>query len=85
MVGKGRHFSACSNFATDASLQRAVDSVVDLRQSRFGRVEMTQNIIDITFSADAVTAIEAALTELETQLASLIALTPDQRRKRGRR
>ena len=42
---------------------------------------MTQNIIDITFPAESVTAIEAALTELETQLSGLIALTPDQRRQ----
>ena len=42
---------------------------------------MAQNIIDITFSADAIAAIEAALTELENQLSGFIALTPDQRRQ----
>lgn len=42
---------------------------------------MAQNIIDITFSAEAIAAIEAALTELETQLSGFIALTPDQRRQ----
>lgn len=40
---------------------------------------MSQNLIDIDFTTDALTAIDNALTALETGFASLIALTPDQR------
>ncbi|MHB1274191.1 MAG: hypothetical protein ACYCZD_15775, partial [Rhodanobacter sp.] len=40
---------------------------------------MPQNLIDIDLNADALAAIDNALTALETGLASLIALTPDQR------
>ena len=40
---------------------------------------MSQNLIDIDFNTDALTAIDNALAALETGFASLIALTPDQR------
>jgi hypothetical protein len=40
---------------------------------------MSQNLIDIDLNTDALAAIDNALTALETGLASLIALTPDQR------
>lgn len=40
---------------------------------------MSQNLVDIDFTADALTAIDNALTALESSLASLVALTPDQR------
>ena len=42
---------------------------------------MSQNLIDIELNADALTAIDAALTALEAGLAGLIALTPDQRQQ----
>lgn len=40
---------------------------------------MTQNLVDLDFNAEALTAIDAALTALETGFAGLLALTPDQR------
>ncbi|QWP75897.1 hypothetical protein J5226_20160 [Lysobacter sp. K5869] len=42
---------------------------------------MSQNLIDLTLSAESLAAIDEALSVLETQLAGLIALTPDQRRQ----
>ena len=42
---------------------------------------MSQNIVDITFTADRLTAIDAALATLETEFAQLIALTPERRRQ----
>ena len=42
---------------------------------------MNQNLVDINLTADAVTAIDNALAALETGLATLIALTPDQRQQ----
>lgn len=42
---------------------------------------MSQNLVDIDLTADAITAIDNALASLETGLANLIALTPDQRQQ----
>lgn len=42
---------------------------------------MTQNLIDLQLPDDALTAIDEALNTLETRLAGLVALTPDQRRQ----
>ncbi len=42
---------------------------------------MSQNIVDITFTADRLTAIDAALATLEAEFAQLIALTPERRRQ----
>jgi hypothetical protein len=42
---------------------------------------MSQNIVDITFTAENLQAIDAALATLETGLAQLIALTPEKRRQ----
>lgn len=42
---------------------------------------MSQNLVDIDLTADALGAIDAALTALETSLAPLVALTPDQRQQ----
>lgn len=41
---------------------------------------MSQNLIDIDFTAEKLSAIDAALAALETAFNGLIALTPDQRR-----
>jgi hypothetical protein len=40
---------------------------------------MTQNLVDLDFNAEALAAVDAALAALETGLAGLLALTPDQR------
>ncbi|HEY8681654.1 MAG TPA: hypothetical protein VIM06_00655 [Rhodanobacter sp.] len=40
---------------------------------------MSQNLVDIDLNTDTLAAIDSALTALETGLALLIALTPDQR------
>ena len=40
---------------------------------------MSQNLVDIDLNTDTLAAIDNALAALETGLASLIALTPDQR------
>jgi hypothetical protein len=40
---------------------------------------MTQNLVDLDFTADALAAIDAALAALEAGFAGLLALTPDQR------
>ncbi len=40
---------------------------------------MSQNLVDIDLTTDTLAAIDSALTALETGLASLIALTPEQR------
>ncbi|WP_426663980.1 hypothetical protein [Rhodanobacter aciditrophus] len=40
---------------------------------------MSQNLVDIDLTADALAAIDNALTALEAGLAPLVALTPDQR------
>ena len=40
---------------------------------------MAQNLVDLDFTADTLAAIDAALAALETGLAGLLALTPDQR------
>lgn len=42
---------------------------------------MSQNLIDLTQSAESLTAIDEALSTLEANLLGLIALTPDQRRQ----
>lgn len=42
---------------------------------------MSQNLVDIDLTTDALGAIDAALTALETALAPLVALTPDQRQQ----
>ena len=42
---------------------------------------MSQNLVDIDLTTDALGAIDAALTALETCLAPLVALTPDQRQQ----
>lgn len=42
---------------------------------------MSQNLVDIDLTTDALGAIDAALTALETGLAPLVALTPDQRQQ----
>lgn len=42
---------------------------------------MSQNLVDIDLTTDALGAIDAALTALETSLAPLVALTPDQRQQ----
>lgn len=42
---------------------------------------MSQNLVDIDITTDALGAIDAALTALETSLAPLVALTPDQRQQ----
>ena len=42
---------------------------------------MNQNLVDIDLTADALTAIDNALGALESSLAGLIALTPDQRQQ----
>lgn len=42
---------------------------------------MSQNLVDIDLNADALAAIDAALTALETSFSSLIALTADQRQQ----
>lgn len=42
---------------------------------------MSQNLVDIELSTDALTAIDAALTALEAGLSGLIALTPAQRQQ----
>ncbi|TXI49877.1 MAG: hypothetical protein E6Q50_06035 [Lysobacter sp.] len=41
---------------------------------------MSQNLLSLQFSDQQLAAIDAALTSLESALAGLIALTPDQRR-----
>ena len=40
---------------------------------------MAQNLVDLDYTADALAAIDAALTALEAGFAGLLALTPDQR------
>jgi hypothetical protein len=40
---------------------------------------MTQNLVDIDFTTDDITAIDAALAALEAGFSRLLALTPDQR------
>jgi len=40
---------------------------------------MSQNLVDIDLTADALTAIDEALSSLEASLTPLVALTPDQR------
>ena len=40
---------------------------------------MAQNLVDLDFTADALATIDTALASLETSLAGLLALTPDQR------
>ncbi|CAM5615898.1 hypothetical protein [Rhodanobacter lindaniclasticus] len=40
---------------------------------------MTQNLVDLDFNAEVLAAVDAALAALETGLAGLLALTPDQR------
>ncbi|QWF15167.1 hypothetical protein [Lysobacter capsici] len=42
---------------------------------------MSQNLIDLNLSAEALDAVDAALTQLEAQLAPLIGLNVDQRRQ----
>jgi len=42
---------------------------------------MSQNLIDLTLSPESLTAIDEALSLLESHLAGLIALPPDQRRQ----
>jgi hypothetical protein len=42
-------------------------------------VHMTQNLVDLDFTADALAAIDTALAALEAGFAGLLALTPDQR------
>lgn len=42
---------------------------------------MTQNLVDLDFTAEALAAIDAALAALEAGLAGLVALTPDQRQQ----
>lgn len=42
---------------------------------------MSQNLVDITYTADNLAAIDAALASLETEFAQLVALTPEQRRQ----
>jgi hypothetical protein len=42
---------------------------------------MSQNLVDIDLTADALTAIDNALAALEAGLATLVALTPDQRQQ----
>ena len=42
---------------------------------------MSQNLIDLNLTPEALNAIDGALNTLETQLSSLLALTPDQRRQ----
>jgi hypothetical protein len=41
---------------------------------------MTQDLVSITFSQEKLAAIDAAITQLETLLAELVSLTPDERR-----
>ena len=41
---------------------------------------MSQNIVSLNLTADQLAAVDAALTELETQLSGLIALPPAQKR-----
>lgn len=41
---------------------------------------MSQNLVDLSFDNDALAAMDNALVALETSMASLIALTPEQRR-----
>ncbi len=41
---------------------------------------MTQDLVSLTFSQDQLSAIDAAITQLETLLAELVSLTPDERR-----
>src|SRR5690349_10765490 len=42
---------------------------------------MSQNLVDIDLTTDALGAIDTALSALETGLAPLVALTPDQRQQ----
>ena len=42
---------------------------------------MSQNLVTLNLTDAQINAVEAALTELETQLAGLIALLPQQKRK----
>ena len=42
---------------------------------------MSQNLVDITFTADDLVALDSTLATLEAQLAQLIALTPERRRQ----
>jgi hypothetical protein len=42
---------------------------------------MTQNLVDLDFTADTLAAIDAALAALEAGFAGLLALTPDQRQR----
>lgn len=42
---------------------------------------MSQNLIDVDFTADTLGGIDTALSQLETLLDPLIALTPEQRRQ----
>ena len=42
---------------------------------------MSQNLIDINLTADALGAIDTALATLEAQLITLVALNPDQRKQ----
>jgi len=41
---------------------------------------MSQNIVSLNLTAEQLSAVDAALTELETQLSGLIALAPAQKR-----
>jgi hypothetical protein len=43
--------------------------------------KMSQNLIDLNLSAESLAAVDAALTQLETELAPLIRLDADQRRQ----
>ena len=42
---------------------------------------MSQNLIDMNLTAENLSAIDTAFTQLETQLTGLLALTPDTRRQ----
>ena len=42
---------------------------------------MSQNLIDLSLTPEALNAIDGALNTLETQLSGLLALSPDQRRQ----
>jgi hypothetical protein len=42
---------------------------------------MSQNLVDVDFTAEALAAIDSALSALETGFAALLALTPEQRRQ----
>ena len=42
---------------------------------------MNQNLVDINLTADALTAVDNALSALEASLVPLVALTPDQRQQ----